>query len=264
MGPYWESTRCPIHRPQPRPQPFRFFALPPEIRQQIITHVVTDPFPITIKWKGFNRHVKTQRQIHTGPSMSAPEQLLRPNEEPSDEELCFGHSRIALLMTCKQAYGDGWKIYYGKNTFDFTLDIFKPFCDEVPSRCRNQIRSIHFKMPSRYYHDMIWQMLATFAKLENLEVQLHAPSTAQVSEWENCQSGVKKIKRLQTLRLWRAGCSGERILQDLVVLEKDREIQDEINAYLRERKREREREQMVSWGKKGAVVKAVLSQRTSD
>lgn len=110
---------------------------------------------------------------------------------------------------------------------------------------------------------MIWQMLARFAKLENLEVQLHAPSTAQQSEWENCQFGVKKIKRLQTLRLWRGGYPGERNLQDLVVLEQDREIEDEINAYLRERKQEREREQMVFRGKKGAVVKAVFSQRSS-
>lgn len=242
MRPSWESSRCPIHRPQPRPLPFRFFALPPEIRYQIITHVVTDPFPITIRWKGFNRHVKAQPQIHTGPAMSAPEQLLHPNEELSDEEIFFGHSRIALLMTCKQAYGEGWKIYYGKNTFDFTLDTFRPFCEEIPPRCRNQIRSIHFRMPFRYRHELIWQMLAGFAKLEILEIQLHGPSTTQHSEWEKCWSGATKIKRLQNLRLKRLGPLAELNAQGLGVLEKDREIQDEINAYLRERKQERDRE----------------------
>ena len=238
MGPSWESTRCPIHRPRPRPLPFRFFALPPEIRNHIITYVVTEPFPITIKWKGFNRHVKALPQIHTGPAMSAPEQLLHPEEELSGEELSFGHSRIALLMTCKQAYGEGWKIYYGNNTFDFTLDTFKPFCEEIPPRCRNQIRSIHFRMPFRYRHEMIWQMLARFAKLENLEIQLHGNSTAQLSEWENCRVGAMKIKRLQALTLRRLGSSAEWNAQELGVLEKDREVEDEINAYLRVRQKE--------------------------
>lgn len=236
MRPAWE-TRCPIHRPRPQPEPFRFFALPPEIRTQIITCVATEAFPITIRWKGFNRHVKAQPQIHTGSAMTAPEQLLHPDEEVSGGELCDGHSRMALLMTCKQAYREGWKIYYGKNTFDFTLHTFRPFCEEIPPRCRNQIRSIRFRMPFRYRHEMIWQMLAGFAKLENLEIQLHRPSTAQYSEWENCWSGVKKIKRLQALQLRRLGCSVEWNAQDLSVLERDCEIQDEINAYLRERER---------------------------
>ena len=239
MVPLWESTRCPIHRPSTPPLPFRFFALPPEIRHQIITHVVTESVPITIRWKSFNRHGKAHPQIHTGPSMSAPEQLLRPDEGLSGEVLSYGHSRIALLMTCKQAYREGWKVYYGNNTFAFTLDTFRAFYEEIPPRCRNQIRSIHFRMPLRYYHEMIWQMLTKLTKLENLEIQLHAASTAQHSEWDNCRSGAQKIKRLQALKLSRAGYIAERHMPEPGVLAKDREVQDEINASLRARERAR-------------------------
>ena len=92
-------------------------------------------------------------------------------------------------------------------------------------------------------------MLARFGRLENLEIQLHAPSTAQHSEWENCRSGAKEIKRLQILTLMRKGYSGEWTAQELSVLEKDQEIQDEINAYLRDRER------LGSWDKKSLVVK---------
>jgi len=87
-------------------------------------------------------------------------------------------------------------------------------------------------MPFRYHHETIFRMLARFKRLENLEIQLHAPSTAQHSEWENCRWGARELKRLRTFAISRDIDKVELTANELLVLGKDRAIEDEINAYL--------------------------------
>ena len=174
---------CKIHPYNNPPAPFRFFALPPEIRNMIMTLVVTESTPIVIHRKHFNRHAKPQQRTPSG-------HVIKRSQEPSAEKRTFGHSRLALLMVSRQAYHDGSTLYYGKNVFSFTLETLKAFSKDVPRRCLSQIRSVQFVIPVMDRHDTLWRILAELEALEILEIRMKYPKSAiRRPNWENCVWG---------------------------------------------------------------------------
>lgn len=226
---------CPslCHRlPLPAP-PFRFLDLPPEIRYQIIEDVVTEPDFITVRYKTYNRHPQRQIKNRAGHVINTAAKL-------SEEKRRYGHSRMALLLTCRQLYHDGWRTYYGKNTFIFSYDVFKPFLMELPLRCQHQLRRIVFRM-HKYRHEQIWRMLAICKGLEYLEVVLHPPGNLQYSEWDIHLWGAKCIEGLKELKLKRLGKQKDLNEQELSVFEKDRALEEEVKTLIRERIKNRER-----------------------
>lgn len=76
-------------------------------------------------------------------------------------------------------------------------------------------------------------MLSSLTRLEELELWLHPPATARHSEWESCAWGVKRCERLKILRLRREdGLVGS---DEETVLERDRNVEEDINTFLRKR-----------------------------
>lgn len=226
-------SRCPciIHAKNKPPAPFRFFDLPPEIREQITILVVSDPSPIIIHRKRFNRHPNPARRTQSG-------HIIDPRQEPSVEKLALGHSRLALLLTSRRAYNEGWKLYYGKNTFSFTLDTFTPFCVEIPTRCQQQIRSIRFVISFKDRNRTVWRMLADLDILENLEIQMKYPiSMLRRPKWEHCVWGTRGIRKLKGFQITRSepGISrpGFETSLKMAVQAQDRVTEEEIKNYIR-------------------------------
>ena len=88
-------------------------------------------------------------------------------------------------------------------------------------------------------------MLALLKKLEELELWLHPPHSARHSEWESCAEGVKHCPRLKVLRIRRdkgAGGTMEQRVLEQRVLERDRGVEEGVNAFLRQRFMERGRD----------------------
>lgn len=211
--------------------PFRFFSLPPEIRQEIIRYAATESQPIFIKYKNFNRHRKPQRKTRSG-------HLIDRREYVSPEKRIWGHSRMAILFTCRQAYVEGCPIYYGENTFNFTPEVFKHFHDEIPVRCVRQIRSI--VMPFFYEHLSVWHLLANLESLRTLHLILSKLlTTLQPRQLEDCRKGVKMLPQLQKFRIdqrWLSQSSQGPYLPIIHKPKIDRTIiaaEEEINEYLR-------------------------------
>ena len=229
------SSRCPcrIHTYNNPPAPFRFFALPPEIRNMIMTLVVTEATPIVIHRKSFNRHTKPQQRTPSG-------HVIKRSQEPSAEKRTFGHSRLALLMVSRQAYYDGTTLYYGKNTFSFTLETLRAFCEDIPRRCLSQIRSVHFTIPVMDRHDTLWRMLAKLDALENLEIRMKYPKSAiRRPNWENCIWGSQGILRLKQFRITRYDpeleSSGQmsKTSHEMAVDAKDRSTEQAVSRFIR-------------------------------
>ena len=227
------SCPCRVHSYNNVPTPFRFFALPPEIRNEIMILAITETATITIHSKPFNRHPKPQQKTPAG-------HIINRSQQPSVEKLTTGHSRIAILMTCRQAYYDGSTLYYGKNTFSFTLKTLRAFCEDIPRRCLSQIRSVIIMVPFMDRHDTIWRTLAGLEALEDLELQMRYPrSTVRRLNWENCIWGARGIRRLKRFRITRYDPESELSRRESVALHetaidaKDRSAEEEINRYAR-------------------------------
>ena len=227
--------RCPckIHPYNNPPAPFRFFALPPEIRNEIMALVVTDGTPIVIHRKQFNRHTQPQQKTPSG-------HVINRSQETSAEKRTLGHSRLALLMASRQAYHEGFTLYYGKNTFSFTLDTMRALCEDIPRSCLSQIRSVQLVIPFMNRHDTVWRMLAAFEILENLEIQMKYPkSGSRRPNRENCVWGTRRIRRLKQFRITRydpeseISRRGSKTLHEMAVDAKDRNTEKEISRYMR-------------------------------
>ena len=229
------SSRCPckIHAYNNPPPSFRFFALPPEIRNMIMTLVVTETTPIVIHRKLFNRHTAPQQRTPSG-------RAIKRSEEPSVEKQTFGHSRLALLMASREAYHDGSALYYGNNIFSFTLETLREFCEDVSRRCVSQIRSVQFVIPVMDRHDTLWRMLAELDALEHLEIRMKYPKSAmRRPNWENCIWGSQGIRRLKSFRITRYDPELESLeprpktSHELAVDAKDRNTEQAIARYIK-------------------------------
>lgn len=213
--------------------PFRFFSLPPEIRQEIIKFSVTDPWPIVIKFKPFNRHAKLQRKTRSS-------HLIDRKEYVSPEKREWGYSRMALLFTCRQAYAEGFPLYYGENIFNITPEVFKQFCDEIPAQCLQQIR--HIIMPFLYERLNIWHLLAKLKRLHTLHLTVSCLlKVLQPDQMEHCRKEVEMLPQLQVFRIDRVWCSAQFSTQFLEDRHQDLNpvvsiAENEINAYLSSRK----------------------------
>ena len=228
-------SRCPckIHIYNDPPAPFRFFDLPPEIRNEIMTFVVLDDVPIVIHRKAFNRHIKPQRRTPAGRIINRSQELL-------PEKRTLGHSRLALLMVSRQAYHDGSTLYYGKNTFLFTLVTLRAFCKDIPRRCLSRVRFVQLTVPFMDRHDTVWRMLAGLEALENLEIQMKYPkSTVGRPNWENCIWGTRGIQRLKHFRITRYNPESSmsrrasETSHENAVDARDRSTEEEINRFIR-------------------------------
>ncbi|MCJ1479481.1 hypothetical protein MMC13_008167 [Lambiella insularis] len=225
---------CPsrIHLPASPPPTITLLDIPPEIRTQIVSYIIVASSPITIHEPKFNRH-SPPPLAKTLPRTTWPTPGPAPSTPPPEDIFTVGHTRLAILLTCRLLYRENWRAYYGCNTFFFSLSTLSPFLDAIPSRCRNEIQHLSFRMPYRHRHARIWQMLATLKKLEELELWLHPPATARHSEWESCAWGIRECERLKVLRLRRE--DGHVGSNEETVLERDRSVEKEINTFLRER-----------------------------
>ena len=202
--PYCPST---IHRcPAPAP-PFRFLDLPGEIQNHIASYPLLSDFPIMIHKPRFNRHPSSPPRPRSHPRYDKLVPLTPPlSRSPSankDDRENLGYTGLALVLTCRLLYHDHWRMYYRENVFAFSLDTFKGFIKNVPARCQSQIQRISFRMPHKHHHDLIWGMLGSLDRLEELEIWLPQASTAEISELEKCLQGVKGCKRLLTFALRR-------------------------------------------------------------
>ena len=223
-------SSCGLHS-RKIPTPFRFFALPPEIRNEIMVLGITEVTPIKIHGKSFNRRPKPQKRTPAG-------RIINRSQEQSAEKRALGHSRLALLMTSRQAYQEGYTLYYGKNTFSFTLKTLRAFCVDIPQRCLSQIRSVQLVVPFMDRHDTIWRTLAGLQSLEDLEIRMRYPtSSVRRLNWENCIWGARGIRRLKRFRIMRydpeynVARPESMTPRGIAVHARDRTIEEEINRY---------------------------------
>ena len=232
----FDDGPCPFHRPSTPPQPFRFLDLPGELRNRIASYFIVSQSPICIHEPRFNRHASPPPETRSHPRFDRPIPPTPPmSRSPSVDgrEKAVGHTRLAIMLACRELYQDYWKIYYSANTFSFNFDTFVRFTKGVPSRCRDEIKRIEFHMPHKHNHDKIWAMLAKMKSLEELEIWLRSTDLAAEAEWACAIEGAKKCDRLRAFVL-RRGAS-EDSSQDEHVLERDRQVEGNINSYLRDR-----------------------------
>ncbi len=177
-------------------------------------------------------HIKPQRRTPAG-------RVVNRSQEPSAEKRILGHSRLALLMVSRQAYHDGHTLYYGKNTFTFTLGTLRAFCEDIPRRCLSQMRSVQLVVPFMDRHDTVWRILAGLEALENLEMQMKYPkSIVRHPNWENCIWGTRGIRRLKRFRITRynpESCMsgrGSKTSHENTVDAKDQSTEEEIKRYI--------------------------------
>ena len=218
--------------------PFRFLHLPPEVRDQIVSYLIVSHEPVIIHQPRFNRHPSPPTRPHSSVRFNRPLPSALPSSSSKsldDEEARLGHTRLALISTCRLLYHDHWKTYYAANMFSVNLDTFIRFSKEIPAHCRSEIRRIAFRMPNICHHPRIWKMLASLKKLEELEIWLHKASTTEESERELCASGVRECRRLRSFSLRREGCGGAGV-EYAEINERDRQVERRINAHLRCRK----------------------------
>lgn len=188
------QSKCPskIHTQKNSP-PFRFFSLPPEIRVQILALVVTEPphISIVIRDRSFNNR---QRKRQGKPRSSRPLIDSRRHQVAPARQL--GPSRIALLLTCRQAYSEGWKLYYGHNSFRLLPETFQALYETMPARCLQQITSLVIPLHSDRLG--IWPLLADLQSLESLHV-LTAESRlcGHALQLQDLQRGVETLPRLR-------------------------------------------------------------------
>jgi hypothetical protein len=245
------ADRCParIHRPPTPPPPFRFLDLPGEIQNHIVNYFIVADQPLTIHQPRFNRH-RSPPKPRSRPRFDRPVPPTPPlsrsasadSTKSRDAEL--GHTRLALMLTCRQLYREHWRTYYGKNVFEFNLDTFIAFLENIPTRCSTQIRRVKFRMPHRYHHGRIWNMLAGLKRLEELELQLCPTSRAESSEYDHAIGGARYCRRLLAFRLTRTpeDEDDKQPDQDDAVLVKDQQVEDQINTILREREMKRKQQ----------------------
>src|SRR6186713_1994988 len=101
---------CPakIHRGSTPPPPFRFLDLPAEIRNRIVSYFTLSDTPIIIHEPRFNRHPSPPVRPRSRPRFDRP---VPPSPPPSrspsaDHERDHGHTRLALMLTCRRLYRD--------------------------------------------------------------------------------------------------------------------------------------------------------------
>jgi hypothetical protein len=227
---------CPskIHDLPTTPPPFRFQDLPGELRNQIVQNFLVPSSPIVMHVPRFNRHPSPPPKPQAHPKFDRPVLLTPPmSRSPSvEEDRSVGHSRLALMLTCRQLYREHWRTYYGDNMFVFSLDVFKQFARDIPHRCWSHIRKIAFRMPHRHHHSGIWKMLSTMKSLEEIELWIQQPVITDETVFDCAVEGVKVCKNLKSFKIRRT--DEEPQSQDVIA--KDEELQEYIDNILESRK----------------------------
>ncbi|CAF9918551.1 MAG: hypothetical protein GOMPHAMPRED_001552 [Gomphillus americanus] len=230
---YFDVPACPsnIHDPHPPSPPFRFMDLPGEIQNDIVNKFIVSSRPVTIHLPRFNRRPSPAPALKTHPKFDKPVTITPPHSRNSsiERDRQYGHSRLALMLTCKKLYREHWRTYYGDNIFVFNMDIFREFAQSIPSRCWQHIRKIAFKMPHRHHHEGVWKMLTTMGSLN--EIQLWLPDFVEVDETvrEVGTQGIKDCKNLKSIEIKRLG---EQDGEYAELTESDRELQDHFISLL--------------------------------
>lgn len=228
---------CPsiIHRPPTAPPPFRLLDLPAELQNRIVNYFIVSESPITIHEPRFNRHPPSHPRPLSRPRYDRPVPPTPPlSRSPSQGHEGLGHTRLALMLTCRRLYREHWKTYYGDNIFDFNLDVFRRFSKEIPARCRSQIRRVEFRMPHRQHHEQVWRMLGSMRGLEELELRMKKPIVTDETVEDCCIRGIARCGKLGSIRLRRdRGTDDEDPDQEL--LARDRALEDRVNVMLKTR-----------------------------
>lgn len=192
----------------------------------IMDRVLVEESQIQIKPMEANRHALQQRVTRSG-------HLIDPAEYVSPEKRTYGHSRLALLLTCRQAYREGWLMYYTLNTFKVAIDDLESFVDHLPDRCCAVIRSliITFQRGDNWV-GFTWDHLAPLRDLRHLEYMTQAPTAMRMKyQLDNYRQGVEMLPCLRKfcITLW----GPPRLLGRLVVRERVSqrlpEVDDDLN-----------------------------------
>ena len=230
MGP---GCHAKVHRhPAPLP-PFRFLDLPGELQNEVVQYFIVSNPPIVIHAPRFNRHPSPPPRPRSHPHFDRPVLPTPPlsRSTPQYRDRRVGHSRLALMLTCRKLYREHWRTYYGDNMFVFTLDVFRAFLRDIPSKCLTHMRRIAFRMPHRFHHEDIWRFLSGMKGLEELELWM-SKSVITDETVRNCATrGIRECKEVKTFRMKRF--NDEDIERDIE--ESDEALENEIQSYLRSR-----------------------------
>ena len=233
-----------IHRQPKPPPPFRFLDLPGEIQNLIVKEFVLSESPITIHEPRFNRHPPPPPQPRLRPRYDRPVLVNPPHPPylPQDGRDIYGHTRLALMLTCRKLYQEHWRTYY-YNVFDFSFDVFNRFTREVPARCFSQLRKMKFRMPHRQYHERLWRTFSSMRRLEDLELWLTESLAIDETVENCCIKGVATCRKLKAISVRRAGdTEGGGLRQESP--SRERELQEKARAILRSRAKKMEKARM--------------------
>ena len=235
---------CPsrVHRPPIPPPPFRFFDMPGEIQNMIVREFIVSEHPIIIHEPRFNRHPSPPPRPRSRPRYDRPVPLTPslPRSTSNQGRNVYGHTRLALMLTCRKLYREHWRTYYGGNVFEFNFDLFTRFSKEMPARCLSQIRRIKLWMPHRQYHDSLWFGLSNIHQLEGLELCLRKPVMTDETIVDCCMRGISSCANLKVVRLRRYD-PGDDERSDEELLSRDREFQEKVDAILQSKACRRQR-----------------------
>ncbi|MCJ1481508.1 hypothetical protein MMC06_001667 [Schaereria dolodes] len=204
------------HRFSPlQPPPSRFLSLPPEIRNQIVSYLITDTVPITIKLPHFNRYPRLAPIPIEEASCSSSSSSDPPPPGPSPLPHKNGylsldhtpHTRLAIIQTCRLLYHSHRHTYYSSNTFILTTStlarlLFTVPSPSLPTPCLDAIRSLNIHKVGRDERTQLYRLLTKFRGLEELELWLYVPSTTHFAdEWKRLEKGLRDVRHLGADRL---------------------------------------------------------------
>lgn len=242
------AATCPaaIHKPAPPAPPFRFLDLPGEIQNHVVNYFIVSSHALTIHKPQFNRHPSPPPKARERPRFDRPVPPTPPlsrsvsaDSAKANEEAQLGHTRLALMLTCRKLYREHWRTYYGENMFEFSTDTFDAFMDQIPVRCQAQIRRVRFRMPHKHHHGRIWTMLAGLRRLEELHMVFCPPSLTEDTEYDQAVEGAKHCARLLTFGLTRAEEDDETQCENAErIRQKDLDVEERINKFLRDREKD--------------------------
>ncbi|KAI9878597.1 MAG: hypothetical protein M1830_000457 [Pleopsidium flavum] len=213
------------------PPPFRFLHLPPELRNMVYELVLIEESHLKAS---YCCRIKEYSSIH---------EIRAFQHKPSTERHFWGHSRLALLATCREIYVEARAIYYSGNNLRIHSVSLSSFLDAIGADNQTQCKQLSIDCrlglyrSSQYPELHIWSQLEKLPNLEHLILALSGFDLEDDSEqldrdvyWR----GVERLKALRTITLERSPVP----YVNEAMLERDCEEQRRVNDFLARRHHE--------------------------